>query len=119
MSQHLQDIDSKQKTLLTNIQNNFNNISQLNTINLQPLVASFVSKNLASSTHQSPAPAFDPRGPTELATGNQGGAAKDLKWDQNQPQTRKQQQVQAQAEPPKQVVPNKQQLMLLLRNYKQ
>ena len=53
------------------------------------------------------------------ATGNQGGAAKDLKWDQNQPQTRKQQQVQAQAEPPKQMVPNKQQLMLLLRNYKQ
>ena len=46
MNAHLQDIDSKQKTLLTNIQNNFNNISQLNTINLQPLVASFINKNL-------------------------------------------------------------------------
>ena len=86
MNLHLQDIDSKQKTLLTNIQNNFNNISQLNTINLQPLVASFINKNLSGSHHSSTmADAFDPRSSSpEPATGNKSDPTKDMKWDQNQ-----------------------------------
>ena len=126
----LQDIDTKQKTLLTNIQNNFNNISQLNTINLQPLVASFINKNMPGPHHPTTtADAFDPRcaSPEQAAAGNKGDRAKDTKWDQNnQSQARKQQVVHAQAEAVK-VEPankataaNKQQLMqLLLKNYKQ
>ena len=125
----LQDIDTKQKTLLTNIQNNFNNISQLNTINLQPLVASFINKSMPGP-HQptTTTDAFDPRcaSPEQAAAGIKGDRSKDTKWDQNQPQARKQQAGQAQAEAmkvdPANKAPasNKQQLMqLLLKNYKQ
>lgn len=78
--------------MLTNIHNNFNNIGQLNTINLQPLVASFLNKNL-TATHQptAVADAFDPRTSSpEQVTGNRTDPTKDTKWDQNQSQVRKQ-----------------------------